>query len=241
MILLAGGLGSRMKASVPKQFLPLGHQRVIDFSIDLFFNEPSIHHIVIVIDSHMQSSLHEKLWTLHSKDSRMIPLNINFALPGKERFFSVSNGVASLPQDCSKIGIHDSARPMLSSRDLRAVFNNYVTEKSILLVKPVTATLKKGDDLLVEKSVSREELYEALTPQVFDAKLLRNSLSLAIAKIEENPEFLKTLTDDEEVVRMISGVHGYMLVAQDPNFKITTPDDLILAESLLLQQSQNRF
>eukprot|EP00388_Colpodella_angusta_P031992 GDKK01025123.1.p1 GENE.GDKK01025123.1~~GDKK01025123.1.p1 ORF type:complete len:258 (+),score=30.37 GDKK01025123.1:37-810(+) len=233
MVLLAGGVGSRMKADIPKQFLPLGNQRVIDYSIDLFFSEISISHITIVVDPSFYSLFQERIWLSHQSDSRTHKLQVMFANPGAERFYSVSNGISRLPDSCEIIGIHDSARPLLHPHDLKAVITNGSNKKSALLVKRIAATIKKGDNNIVTQSVSREGLFEALTPQVFDSKLLRYSYDVAKNEIEKGNLSVEGLTDDEEVVRMFAGVAGALVESKHPNFKITTPDDLVLAEALI--------
>ncbi|CAN0244449.1 unnamed protein product, partial [Phaeothamnion confervicola] len=111
-VLLAGGIGSRMKADRPKQFLELRGKPILTYSIELLLSIDSVRQLVLVIDEQYR----EKFAGLAAREPRLV-----FADPGKERQDSVWNGLAQVAADAELVCVHDAARPLVTSKDINQV------------------------------------------------------------------------------------------------------------------------
>jgi 2-C-methyl-D-erythritol 4-phosphate cytidylyltransferase len=212
IILLAGGQGTRMQTSIPKQFLPLQGKPLALHSFD-FFTRTSlpIEEIVIVCESHYQ--------TLFAHPTH----KILFAKPGTSRQFSVMHGFQALSQDVDFIMIHDSARPFLQEDDLRNLFEEAVKTGAATLAHRVSTTIKQTNgDNLVTCTLNRANLWDVQTPQCLHRSLLEEGFKKVI---EES----LIVTDDVSLAELQN--HPVKIVkGSSKNFKITTLIDFQLAE-----------
>lgn len=213
-ILLAGGKGARFKSLVPKQFLSLGSKPLVLYSFELLARCDLIAEIVVVCDN-----FYRYLFT--SKTA----LNIRFANPGMRRQDSVASGLAQITKG-SFVCIHDSARPFLQLEDLKKVIEEALIHKAAALAMPVKNTIKEIDSHgFASKTLNRETLREALTPQVIALDLLKKGLLEAEKKGID-------ITDDVSAVELMG--HAVKLVSgASSNIKITNPEDLQLAQNFL--------
>ena len=159
VVLLAGGKGTRMKASMPKQFLPLLGKPVFLRSLDVFQGMTSIvSSIVIVLDK----SFRDEYQHIVDKDRR-----IRWADPGKERQDSVFSGLSRIPDSCSIVAIHDAARPLVSVDEVTRCLQDGIEHGAAVLGVPMKATVKESKDgEFVFRTVPRSTLWEIHTPQV---------------------------------------------------------------------------
>lgn len=210
-ILLCGGKGSRMKESVPKQYLPLGDKPIILHALEALASFPDWQEIIIVCDPSYQA-----LFTPYSH------LPIKFALPGKERQYSLFSALDSLSPATKWVCIHDGARPLLQKKELFDVIECGKKYGAATLATPITSTVKEANnDLFVVKTLERERLWTIQTPQVIEVDLLKQGRALA----EEKG---LTLTDDVSLVELLH--HKVKLVLGSVNnIKITTQEDLAIA------------
>nr|XP_010907550.1 2-C-methyl-D-erythritol 4-phosphate cytidylyltransferase, chloroplastic isoform X3 [Elaeis guineensis] len=201
VVLLAGGKGKRMGASMPKQYLPLLGQ-----PIALRNWNP--------------------LFSMFAGASEEIQVGIKFALPGKERQDSVFNGFQEIEGSSELVCIHDSARPLVTSGDIKKVLKDAWLNGAAVLGVPVKATIKEANsDSFVVKTLDRKTLWEMHTPQVIKPHLLRDGFELV------NRNGLE-VTDDVSIVEHLK--HPvYITEGSYTNIKVTTPDDLLLAERIL--------
>nr|CAD1818226.1 unnamed protein product [Ananas comosus var. bracteatus] len=218
VVLLAGGKGKRMGASMPKQYLPLLGQPIALYSFYTFSQMSEVKEIVVVCDPSYQDVFEDVI-----EDAQV---NIKFALPGKERQDSVFNGFQEIDRDSELVCIHDSARPLASSGDIRKVLRDGWLNGAAVLGVPVKATIKEANsDSFVVKTLDRKTLWEMQTPQVIKPDLLRAGFELV------NREGLE-VTDDVSIVEHLK--HPvYITEGSYTNIKVTTPDDLLLAERIL--------
>lgn len=214
LILLAGGTGSRMGTPLPKQFLPLGGKPVARHSFDLFAAFADISEIVVVC-----APPHQNIFSTDAKP-------LAFALPGKRRQDSVHNGLLICNPNASLILIHDSARPFVEAVHLKALIETARRMGAATLASPVSSTIKQcGATRLVEKTLDRSILWEIQTPQALRADLIRQGFQ---AVRERGLE----VTDDVAVAEAIG--HPVEIVPGSPrNFKLTTPFDLAVAQTIL--------
>ena len=216
-ILLSGGLGKRMRAEKPKQYLPLHGKPVILHALEALLSFPFWSEIVIVCEKENQS-----LFDLYQNR-----VNLRFALPGKERQDSVLSGLnAFSSKEPTWVCIHDGARPLLLEKDLLAVIAEGKKTGAAALAVPVKMTLKEVDNsMIVKKTLDRSCLWEIQTPQVLNYTLLKQGHQKALME-----HFITT--DDVSLVEALG--HAVHLVSgSDSNLKITTSIDLLLAEILL--------
>jgi 2-C-methyl-D-erythritol 4-phosphate cytidylyltransferase len=234
VVLLAGGTGSRMGADRPKQFLPLAGRTVLEHSLDLFCSLPEVSVIVLVMDPSYRPSfapLAERTAALHAAPPRIV-----FADPGAERQDSVLSGLCAAEEEALERGVpvalvavHDSARPLVTREEVRCVVRDAREHGAAVLGVPCKATVKESaDGEFVLRTVPRERLWEVQTPQVVRPALLRRGFEYV------QREGL-AVTDDVSVVEWL-GEPVKLTVGAYTNIKITTPEDLDVATSILKQR-----
>ncbi|KAL3814569.1 hypothetical protein ACJIZ3_015837 [Penstemon smallii] len=218
VILLAGGKGKRMGASMPKQYLPLLGQPIALYSFYTFSKMPQVKEIVVVCDPSYQDIF---------EDAREnIQVDLKFALPGKERQDSVYSGLEAIDSNSELACIHDSARPLVLAGDVAKVLKDGWVIGAAVLGVPAKATIKEANiESFVVKTLDRKTLWEMQTPQVIKPGLLKEGFELV------NREGLE-VTDDVSIVEHLK--HPvYITEGSYTNIKVTTPDDLLLAERIL--------
>ncbi|KAB2077862.1 hypothetical protein ES319_A06G122600v1 [Gossypium barbadense] len=222
VILLAGGKGKRMGASMPKQYLPLLGQPIALYSLHTFSRMIEVKEIVVVCDPSYKDIFEEAI--------DKINVDLKFTLPGKERQDSVYSGLQAVDLNSELVCIHDSARPLVRSGDVEKVLKDGWLIGAAVLGVPVKATIKEANsDSYVVKTLDRKTLWEMQTPQVIKPELLRKGFELV------HREGLE-VTDDVSIVEHLK--HPvYVTEGCYTNIKVTTPDDLLLAERILNMSS----
>uniref|UniRef100_A0A224XBZ9 2-C-methyl-D-erythritol 4-phosphate cytidylyltransferase, chloroplastic n=1 Tax=Hypericum annulatum TaxID=708052 RepID=A0A224XBZ9_9ROSI len=222
VILLAGGKGKRMGASMPKQYLPLLGQPIALYSLYTFAQMVEVKEIVVVCDPSYKDIFEDA--------QKQIDVVLKFAIPGKERQDSVYSGLQEVDSNSALVCVHDSARPLLLSADVQKVLKNGAENGAAVLGVPVKATIKEADgESFVARTLDRRKLWEMQTPQVIKPELLKKGFELV------NREGLE-VTDDVSIVEHLK--HPvYITEGSYTNIKVTTPDDLLLAERILNMSS----
>ena len=216
VIVTAGGVGTRMGASVPKQFLELGGKPILRLTIERFLEAvPGIHILTVLPQEHVN------YW-------RSYCLKAGFVCPqrlvvgGFTRFHSVKNALAYIP-DGALVAVHDGVRPLVTSAFIRRLFEEAEAVPALIPVLPVTDTLKvlsKTPDGTLQASgeaIDRSRIWAAQTPQVFQSELLK-------AAYEE--EGYDTLFTDDASVAERHGISLAFTPGERNNLKITTQEDL---------------
>ncbi|KAH7663826.1 2-C-methyl-D-erythritol 4-phosphate cytidylyltransferase protein [Dioscorea alata] len=218
VVLLAGGNGKRMGASIPKQYLPLLGQPIALYSFYTFSEIPEVKEIVVVCKPSYRDVFED------SSVRRRVDLK--FALPGKERQDSVYSGLQEIDGRSELVCVHDSARPLVSVADIKKVLKDGWLNGAAVLGVPVKATIKEVNDrYYVVKTLNRKALWEMQTPQVIKPDVLKRGFELV------NKEGLE-VTDDVSIVEHLK--HPvYITEGSYTNIKVTTPDDLLVAERIL--------
>ncbi|MDB2317346.1 2-C-methyl-D-erythritol 4-phosphate cytidylyltransferase [Flavobacteriales bacterium] len=214
-IIVAGGSGQRMKSSIPKQFMELLGRPVLMHTIEKFYSaNASIEQIVVLPSSH-----HSTWATLCRKHQFQIPHQI--ASGGKSRFESVKNGLEHCT-DASIIAVHDGVRPLISSDLITKIYVLAEQNKAVIPACPVSESIRRVSDDS-SKSLDRSQYYLVQTPQCFSSELIQ-----AAYEQEERDAF----TDDASVVEAL-GAKVYLCEGETTNIKLTSPEDLSLAEVLM--------
>jgi len=222
-VLLAGGSGSRMKADRPKQFLSLLGKPVLQWDLELLLGIEGLERIVLVIAEEYRGLDFLKPALA---DSRLV-----FASPGKERQNSVENGLAEVPEGCSLVAIHDAARPLVTMDAIDRCFADAATHDAAVLAVPCKPTIKESNDgEFVLKTLDRSKLWDIQTPQILRPQMLRDGFKNA------NEKDL-AVTDDVSVVELM-GKPVKLTVGEYTNLKLTTPEDMIIAETILRDRGE---
>lgn len=224
VVVPAAGVGRRMGAQVPKQYLDLNGRPVIDHAIERVLLHPAIDGVYVAV------SADDGWW----QDTEFADHPDLVRVPGgAERCHSVLNALDALatrgdPNDW--VLVHDAARPCVRRRDIdrlvRAAEGHPV---GAVLGVPVRDTMKRTDaDACIVATIDRSNLWHAFTPQMFRLQLLRDSLRAAIAA--------GVLVTDEASALEWAGHVPIMVEGRPDNIKITHPDDLALAGFYLERQ-----
>jgi 2-C-methyl-D-erythritol 4-phosphate cytidylyltransferase len=232
VVLLAGGVGSRMKADRPKQFLDLAGRTVLEHSLALFSMMPEVAAVVLVIEPEFRGRFAAAV-AAFPPDPYVAPLV--FADPGTERQDSVLSGLRAatdlnIPAGISLVCVHDSARPLVTAEEVRNVLSDARVHGAAVLGVPSKATIKESEDgQFVLRTIARERLWEIQTPQVVRPDLLLRGFE------KVHVESL-AVTDDVSVVEHL-GAPVKLTRGEYTNIKITTPEDMDVAHSILRQRA----
>ncbi len=228
VILPASGIGSRMQASIPKQYLPLQGKTVIETTLDRLLSLKSVCGVVVVLNAA------DNYWSeLNYQHEKPVLTTIGAA----ERFGSVLNGLKVL-DDVSHdnnlwVMVHDAVRPCVTHKDLQQLVNHSLNESDgLFLAHPVADTLKKADKhhYCVE-TVDRDQLWRAFTPQMFPYELIVKALTYVMANKHQ-------ITDDVSAVEAL-GLKPKIIPGRSDNIKITYPEDIMIAEIILENQNNS--
>lgn len=219
VILPAAGKSSRFQDKhYKKVFAPLDNRAVWLHSVERFINRDDVCQVILVISAEDREDFNAKF------AANVQILGIDVVEGGAERADSIENALARVKPDATHIAVHDAARPCLANEWIDRVFELAVAQRAAILALPVAGTLKRvRSDKTVAETVSREGLWEAQTPQVFE----RSVLLEAYAK---RGGFVAT--DDAQLVER-SGQSVAVTPGSPINLKITTQEDMRLAAQAL--------
>ncbi|GFH41825.1 2-C-methyl-D-erythritol 4-phosphate cytidylyltransferase [Lactococcus hodotermopsidis] len=214
-IILVAGSGSRMGACRNKIFLTLNGQAIFRYSLDLFLADSDCQQVILV------GKFDEKAHFEHLLSQR-----VQFVIGGSERQDSVRNALAVVTQ--KTVMVHDGARPFVTASELSALKK----QKNAILAAPVKDTIKQIIDGKILKTVPREALWGAQTPQLFETALIKK-----VHEMAHKAAFLGT--DDASLVEQFSDVSVTIVQGSYENIKMTTPEDLIFGQAILANRSDD--
>lgn len=220
-IVVAGGSGSRMGR--PKQFLPLGDKTVVENALDAFLQVQEVELVVLVTTPD----------NIKEHGARLASERVKLVESGATRMLSVRNGFASVPEDVEVVAVHDGARPLITPAIVRAALDEAYESGAALPAVPVKDTLKKvtNKQLWISGTPARSSFWAAQTPQCYRREILAEAL-------DKFPDE-KNATDESQLVEK-SGHKVKIVPSSYENFKITTPEDLTMAEALLEERRGGR-
>jgi 2-C-methyl-D-erythritol 4-phosphate cytidylyltransferase len=217
-VVVAGGRGVRFGAP-DKVLATLGGRTVLEYSLDAIQHADSIDQVVLVAGDHLIDRLPDR-----SGWSKLVA-----TVPGGERRQdSVRNGLDAVPPGTRFVAVHDAARPFATPALFDACVNAAKKHGAAIAAIPVTDTLKRVSDDLIDATISRTGLWAAQTPQVFDAGLLRLAFQRAA---EQHVE----ATDEARLFELL-GFPVAVVTGSTTNLKVTHPEDLLLANAILQLQ-----
>jgi 2-C-methyl-D-erythritol 4-phosphate cytidylyltransferase len=217
----AAGMGKRMGKAVAKQFLPLGDKPMLAHTLLAFQRSPEIDEIIpILSEEDMETCLRDVIEAFHLTKVKTLVVG------GKERQDSVYNGIRKLEKDAAIILVHDGVRPFVTHEMIRECVESARKGECVAVGVPLKDTIKEVDSKgIVRHTLERSRLWAIQTPQAFPVKLLRKAY-------DESYKNKVYGTDDATLVER-SGTAVRVLMGSYENIKITTPEDLILAEEIL--------
>ncbi len=224
-IVLSAGSGSRMKSDIPKQYLPLIEKPVIYYSLMAFQNSP-VDEIILVSGANDIEYCRKEIVERYglSKVTRIVA-------GGKERYDSVYEGLCAT--DAEYVLIHDGARPVLTSDMIDRMIQGVENTGACIAAMPVKDTIKLSDEhKQVASTPDRKHLWMVQTPQCFARTLLEESYEILKCK-QKAGEKVPDITDDAMIVEYATGKKITLVEGAYTNLKITTPEDLAVAEIFL--------
>ena len=224
-IVLAAGQGKRMHSKVQKQFLEIQGYPVLYYSLRCFQESPLIQDIILVTGEESISYCKEEIVQKYgfTKVSAVIP-------GGKERYDSVYAGLCEC-RDCEYVLIHDGARPFVTEEILKRGLQKVKETGACVIGMPSKDTVKLSDEEgYVKETPNRKCVWTIQTPQIFSYSLIRE------AHDSIRQKDMSKITDDAMVVEQETGAKVALAEGSYQNIKITTPEDLDIAESYLKQK-----
>ncbi len=226
-IIVAAGRGRRMGNSLPKQFLELGGKPVLVHSVQRFLKESSFAQVIVVVpQGYLEYSYQQVLGPWLNLE------NLVVVEGAAERQESVFHGLMVCGKDCKSVCIHDGARPLVSSNQIKEVTEAGENYGAATLAVPLQDTLKEIDETgWVVRTLPRDRYRLIQTPQCFNVPLLWRAHNMAKQEGLSVTDDASMLEFIGETVKTVSGSYR--------NLKITTPEDLALAEVLLELEMNN--
>ncbi|CAH7012480.1 2-C-methyl-D-erythritol 4-phosphate cytidylyltransferase [Vibrio chagasii] len=220
----AAGVGSRMKADRPKQYLQINGKTILEHTVEKLLAHPQVSQIVVAISD--DDPYYPELPLTQN------PQVIRVA-GGSERADSVLSALDYIEKQ--QLGdwvmVHDAARPCVQLSDIDKLISTAMShDVGAILAAPVRDTMKRGAQGQIEHTVERADLWHALTPQMFRAEPLWNVLSEALKQGV-------SITDEASAFEW-KGFSPALVAGRSDNFKITQPEDLALAEFYLSQNKE---
>lgn len=230
-IVLAAGKGTRMGTSTAKQYLELGGRPVVARCLKVFQASPLIDQIILMTDRDHLTWCQE-----HLVNAFGFTKTAAIEAGGRERYETVWKALERIPSlpgyeerrargQEEYVFIHDGARPFITEEIIRRAWEGAGRWKACVVGMPVKDTIKILDEEgCIVSSPSRSLLWQAQTPQVFDFSLIYNAFKKQLM------EDCSAITDDAMVVEAQTGLKIHMVEGSYENIKITTPEDLEVAE-----------
>jgi len=220
VIICAGGSGSRFGGKKKKPFVEVAGRAAFLRSIEFFADREDVKQILVAIPVQEEEMAKIK-W-----GATLSFMGAKFCHGGSERFETVAKAMELIKDDIDFIAVHDSVRCCLTNEWVDNVFAEAERTGAAMLACPVVATIKRVKDGKIIETVDRSGLYEAQTPQVFDAKLLKKAYA-NLKNVDESQ-----ITDDSGLVEAL-GREVSIVETDNSNIKITRPIDVAIAEAII--------
>lgn len=220
-IIVAGGSGSRMKSEIPKQFLPLKGKPILIHTVEKFLQIPNIQVIVVLPKNDIE------YWneiTVSNEIIQSFKDSILITVGGASRFQSVKNGLSTIETD-GLVAVHDGVRPLVNLEIIQNSYKVAAEKGSAVTSVWVKDSVRQFDENGESIALDRTKLKLVQTPQTFQVNLMKKAF-----EVEEQPFFTdcaSVLEFKGEKITLIDGAYE--------NIKITTPEDMLVAEAFLQQ------
>lgn len=221
VVVVAAGAGVRAGPGEPKQFRPILGVPMLLRALRQFTGHPEVRQVIVALPPGYAERPPDWLGKLRGERLEFVP-------GGAQRVDSVRSGLKALPDDATIVLIHDAARPFVSRETIDAVIARARAGVGAVAAVPTSDTLKEaGQGPRITRTVDRERIWRAQTPQGFPREMLRD----AYAQLGRGTANGGAPSDDAEVCER-AGFPVELIPDSPYNFKITTPDDFRIAEAL---------
>ncbi len=222
-VVLAGGQGRRMQSKIQKQYMLLAGHPLVTYALRAF-GQSEADDIVLVVGPGEEE---------YARREILMPMGMDKAclvVPGgKERYDSVYGGLKALT-GCEFVLIHDGARPLVTADVISRAVWGAIRYQACVVGMPVKDTIKAaGPDGYAQATLDRSRLWQVQTPQAFSYSLIRGAYDILMAEGHSR----EGITDDAMVVETCTSRKVRLVEGSYENLKVTTPEDLILAEAFL--------
>jgi 2-C-methyl-D-erythritol 4-phosphate cytidylyltransferase len=220
-IMVAAGAGIRMKSPMRKQYLLLQDRPILARTLSVFEKCTAISRIYLVVPGKDFDFIHKKILTCCCKNKEVI-----LVMGGKERQDSVFNGLCALDGDEKFVVVHDGVRPLIFPEMIEKCLIGAFKYQACIMGLAARETIKQvNNEHFIQKTLNRDTLWMAQTPQAFEYDLLKKAHDKA--KVDNYRG-----TDDSSLVERL-GIKVKMIPGTPCNIKITTPEDLLLAQHII--------
>lgn len=218
-IVLAAGQGKRMGTKVQKQYLEIDGKPILYYALNVFEQSTIIDEIILVVGDNQEEYCQNEIVTKYG-----IHKVKKIVRGGQERYHSVWNGLQEVKDD-GYVFIHDGARPFINEEILNRAYKDVQACKACVVGMPVKDTIKLVDSVgFVAETPERSLVWMIQTPQVFESSLVKRAYTMLM--MQESIQ----VTDDAMVVEQMLGHKVKLTPGSYENIKITTPEDLNIAE-----------
>jgi len=218
VIIPAAGNSTRMGDSINKQFLKLFDKEVIAYTIDIFYKNPLIDEIILVINEQDQDDFFTLINKYNYKDIKIV-------VGGSSRSASVYRGLLKVSKKAENVLIHDGARPFLKDKYIEAIIKELDVQSSVVMAVQSKDTIKRVDGEYIKETLNRSELINVQTPQGFKYDVILKAYEWAVEHKVQG-------TDDSSLVEEI-GYKTAVVLGDYDNIKITTVEDIKFGEAIL--------
>ena len=220
VIICAAGASNRFGGKRKKPFVDVAGRAVFLRSVELFSSRDDVKQILLAIAPEDEELVNVK-WGVN-----LSFFNVKICFGGAERFDTVEKTLELVKETIDLIAVHDAVRCCVTEKWVNAVFAAAAQTGAAILACPVAATIKEAKDNVITQTIDRAGLYEAQTPQVFEASLLKkayeNLKNLDKSKISDDAQLVEALGEKVSIVE-----------ADSSNIKITRKSDIAIAEAIL--------
>ena len=227
VIICAAGAGARFGGDKKKPFIEVGGRAAFLRSIEFFVNREDVKQMLLAISPDDDEIVRLK-WGPNLSFN-----GVKLCHGGEERFETVAKAIELIDDDIDLIAVHDSVRCCLRKEWIDAVFDKAGRTGAAMLACPVVATLKKVKDNEIIETIDRSGIYEAQTPQVFEAALLKE----AYANLEKLD--ISKISDDSTLIEAM-GRKVSIVETDNSNLKITRKSDLPIAEAIIKARRRSK-
>lgn len=218
VIIPAAGQGKRMNAGKNKQFIELEQIPIIIHTLKVFEEHSHCKGIILVINDAEKADFQQLI-----KKHRISKIK-HLVSGGQERQYSVYNGLKAV-EEGDLVLVHDGARPFLTHESIEALLSKTILTGAATLAVPVKDTIKRAKDGVVVETVERSSLWSIQTPQAFHLPIILEAHEKAVRENFLGTDDASLLERVDQAVSIVAGEYT--------NIKITTPEDLYIAEAIL--------
>lgn len=216
-LIAAAGIGNRMNYSINKQFIPINGKPLIQHTLEIFDSMEEIDKIILLIREGEDETVNAILNNMDMEHS------ISIVYGGNERQDSIYKGLKSVSEDTDIILTHDGARPFISKNEVLQVIEATIVHGAACLMTPMKDTVKISEDGIWSKfTPERSKLFAVQTPQAFSKDLLQKAYEQAYQEGYYGTDDCSLVEKTGHGIRLVRGSYN--------NIKITTQEDLLLAE-----------